>query len=432
MRATEHLRSSRSAKKIELFTYLSPGLDKKNRPGFFIDEELFVLTGTQPRGKKFLNIRSSSVGGKHFKAKGEDSYITLADFQDARRYNNEPGGHLTLKNEEIAQFCQVFGISDINEYLIELDITPAASKEVDVTGITSNFLYRMKNEFVRFELVRPDGHIGPGILLPTSEGLLAVAPEDKDQEALFALLHIPGVKVDPSNKAVTKTVAAIIDSGVLRGWLEAGLAEPEGGSFNQIVWGGGNRKPYAEGIANYALTNEIGGYATEIKEIWDHESDEVALAIEPLTPQELTKLSVEIHELVTGATDITQSAYAVSIFGTPKLAAEISDVDLQAAIEDNAVSEKGGTPAEELVAAETTTETEEATPTGTEIVAHQAAEAAVALPVSTETYINAQVKLANAGAQIARNLADLLDASAEMGAAHLAAVKTPKEEVAAV
>ena len=95
---------------IPLHTYVDGFREGKLRPGFRVEDKLFVLTSVKPK-TTYLTLAGSCCSG-HFRSQGK-KYVTLASNQEAFRYNNVVGGYLTL---DAKRFERVFNVK-LTSYL---------------------------------------------------------------------------------------------------------------------------------------------------------------------------------------------------------------------------------------------------------------------------------------------------------------------------
>lgn len=87
----------------EIFSYFNCFKNcKKLRPGFATPSGVWCLTHTKPTAEH-IEIQSSQVQSKHFKGRGPVVYATMA-LPSAFRYNNVPGGFITLDDAQINFF----------------------------------------------------------------------------------------------------------------------------------------------------------------------------------------------------------------------------------------------------------------------------------------------------------------------------------------
>ena len=95
---------------IPLHTYVDGFREGKLRPGFRVEDKLFVLTSVKPK-TTYMTLAGSCCSG-HFRSQGK-KYVTLASNQEAFRYNNVVGGYLTL---DAKRFERVFNVK-LTSYL---------------------------------------------------------------------------------------------------------------------------------------------------------------------------------------------------------------------------------------------------------------------------------------------------------------------------
>jgi hypothetical protein len=106
---------------ILLYTYINPFADDKMRPGFQIEDQLYVLSSIRPKLTKYIELPAGSLKSDHFH-EDKASYLTLAYNNSARRYNNLSGGKLVITEKILAQFRSEFG-KDLIAFLIQTEQT---------------------------------------------------------------------------------------------------------------------------------------------------------------------------------------------------------------------------------------------------------------------------------------------------------------------
>lgn len=90
--------------RVLLFTLIDPLRDGKNRPGFSVENTIYVLTHASQR-YSFSPVSTSQIDSEHFKSSKSRVNLILAKDQNAPRYNNEPGGTLELSEANVKFIC---------------------------------------------------------------------------------------------------------------------------------------------------------------------------------------------------------------------------------------------------------------------------------------------------------------------------------------
>jgi hypothetical protein len=121
---------------IPLYSYLDAFNEGKMRPGFRIENKLFVLTSVKPR-TNYMILAGPCCSG-HFATQGK-KYVTLASNQEALRYNNVVGGYLTIDTK---RFERKFNVNTRHYHLTTHSFN---MKKVQCFGLTPAGVFLLTN-----------------------------------------------------------------------------------------------------------------------------------------------------------------------------------------------------------------------------------------------------------------------------------------------
>ena len=116
---------------FKLYSYRNVFNDGDDRfhPGFKIRRTLLVLTKTKPFHKRYIPLTGEEIQSPHLQT--TKCYLTTADNQQAKRYNNARAGELILPKENVVPLLPLLKISPFSTQLSMSDqtkVTPAAGK----------------------------------------------------------------------------------------------------------------------------------------------------------------------------------------------------------------------------------------------------------------------------------------------------------------
>jgi hypothetical protein len=124
---------------ISIHSYFGCFHEKGNkmRPAFR-DENgiLWALTHSVPKDVPFITIPKKDIQGEHFKPKKEVVFLLKARNQNARRYNNSPGGIIKIKNSIIKMEKTIKFIPVQLPTATELGLSPEGASQVDTINAT--------------------------------------------------------------------------------------------------------------------------------------------------------------------------------------------------------------------------------------------------------------------------------------------------------
>lgn len=106
--------------------------DDKLHPGFKISKTLLVLTKTRPFHKRYIPLTGEELQSAHLKP--TKCYLTTADNQAAKRYNNARTGELVLPKENVAPLIPTKNFSSLFSISIMSDQTTAPSANTPAAG----------------------------------------------------------------------------------------------------------------------------------------------------------------------------------------------------------------------------------------------------------------------------------------------------------